>query len=96
MTSSLVLLPASLGASFLLSLSWPCPLSVPACNWEAATVLLQAGKPARDKVRDRCGEGRRRKVAGGRGNREESEKKGEVGGDERKARKGRRRKKGRK
>lgn len=57
MTSSLVPLPASLGASFLPPLSWPCPLPVSACTWEAATVLLQAGKPARDKVRGRCGEG---------------------------------------
>lgn len=57
MTLSLVLLPASLGASFLLSLPWPCPPPVPACNWEAATVSLHAGKPARDKVRGRCGEG---------------------------------------
>lgn len=65
MTPFLLLLPASLGASFLLSLSWPCPLPVPACNWEAATVLLQAGKPARDKVRGRCREGGEGGTGGG-------------------------------
>ena len=67
MTSALVLLPASPGASFLLSPRRPCPPPVPACSQEAAAVLLQAGKPAQDKVRGRFGGGGRQERKGRRG-----------------------------
>ena len=66
MTSALVLLPASPGASFLLSPRWPCPPPVLACSREAAAVSQQAGKPAQDKVRGRFGGGGGRQERKGR------------------------------
>lgn len=58
MTSSLVLLPASARASFLLSPHWPCPPPMPACNWEAAAVQASSGQ-GQGRFGEGGGEGRK-------------------------------------